>query len=102
MQLVEQHIIDRQGPRFAVIDPACFASKNLYNATLYNLRQAFFAHEHIPSYAQLAHSLKGTPEFQAMPAKVAQWVIRQACGNLNSISILPFHQSSSMAHLPPR
>jgi hypothetical protein len=29
MKLVEQHIIDRQDPRFAVIDPACFASKNL-------------------------------------------------------------------------
>jgi hypothetical protein len=29
MQLVEQHLIDRQDSRFAVIDPACFASKNL-------------------------------------------------------------------------
>ena len=61
MQLVEQHIIDRHDPRFAAIDPACFASKNLYNATLYILRQAFFAHEHVPNYAQLAHSLKDHP-----------------------------------------
>ena len=37
MKLVEQHRIDRQNPRFAAIDPACFASKNLYNATLYIL-----------------------------------------------------------------
>jgi hypothetical protein len=29
MQLVEQHLIDRQDLRFAVIDPACYASKNL-------------------------------------------------------------------------
>jgi len=50
MQLVEQHIIDRQDLRFAVIDPACFASKNLYNATLYILRQSFFEHERIPTY----------------------------------------------------
>jgi len=48
MKLVEQHRIDRQNPRFAAIDPACFASKNLYNATLYILRQAFFHHEHFP------------------------------------------------------
>jgi putative transposase len=81
MQLVEQHVIDHQDPRFAVIDPACFASKNLYNAALYILRQAFFAHDRIPSHAQLAHSLKDTPESRALPAKVAQWVIRQVCGD---------------------
>ena len=80
MQLVEQHIIDRQDSRFAVIDPACFASKNLYNATLYILRQSFFAHERVPTYAKLAHMLKDTPEFRALPAKVAQWVVRQVCG----------------------
>jgi putative transposase len=72
MKLVEQHIIDRQDPRFAVIDPACFASKNLYNAALYILRQAFFDQRPVPTYAKLAHSLKDTPEFRALPAKVAQ------------------------------
>ena len=81
MKLVEQHNIDRQDARFAVIDPACFASKNLYNASLYILRQAFFHHDHVPSYAQLAHTLKGTPEFRALPAKVAQWVVRQVCAD---------------------
>ena len=81
MKLVEQHSIDRQDPRFAVIDPACFASKNLYNAALYILRQAFFAHEHVPNYAQLAHTLKDTPAFRALPAKTAQWVVRQVCGD---------------------
>ena len=84
MQLVEQHIIDRQDSRFAVIDPACFASKNLYNAALYILRQAFFAHERVPSYAQLAHTLKDTPEFHALPAKVAQWTVRQVAGDWSS------------------
>ena len=81
MKLVEQHIIDRFDPRFAVIDPACFASKNLYNAALYILRQAFFDHSHVPTYAKLAHTLKDTPEFRALPAKVAQWTVRQVCGN---------------------
>ncbi len=81
MELVEQHIIDRQDRRFAVIDPACFASKNLYNAALYILRQAFFDQRPVPSYSQLAHLLKDTPEFRALPAKVAQWVVRQVCHN---------------------
>jgi putative transposase len=81
MQLVEQHCIDRHDPRFAAIDPACFASKNLYNAALYVLRQAFFHHRRAPGYAKLAHTLKDTGEFWALPAKVAQWVVRQVCGD---------------------
>ena len=35
MRLVEQHRIDRHDTRFAAIDVAAFASKNLYNAALY-------------------------------------------------------------------
>ena len=41
MQLVEQHVIDRNDLRFAVIDDAAFKSKNLYNAANYEIRQAF-------------------------------------------------------------
>ena len=81
MQLVEQHCIDCHDPRFAAIDPACFASKNLYNAALYILRQAFFNHRRVPGYAKLAHALKDTPDYRALPAKVAQWVVRQVCGD---------------------
>jgi hypothetical protein len=39
MQLTEQHVTDRKDPRFAVIDAAAFASKNLYNAALYEIRK---------------------------------------------------------------
>jgi len=39
MQLVEQHIIERNDPRYALIDEAAFKSKNLYNAALYLVRQ---------------------------------------------------------------
>jgi putative transposase len=46
MQLVEQHIINQNDPRFAVIDAAAFKSKNLYNAALYEMRQTFI-HEGI-------------------------------------------------------
>jgi len=41
MVLVEQHRIDRHDPRFAAIDAAAFAAKNLYNAALYQTRQAY-------------------------------------------------------------
>jgi putative transposase len=53
MHLVEQHIIDRSNPRFAVIDAAAFKSKNLYNAALYEMRQAFiFQNKRLP-YSQM-------------------------------------------------
>ena len=34
MQLVEKHLIKKTDPRYAFIDQAAFASKNLYNAAL--------------------------------------------------------------------
>lgn len=41
MQFVEHHVISRSDARFAVIDQAAFASKNLYTAALYLARQSF-------------------------------------------------------------
>jgi hypothetical protein len=43
--LVEQHIIRENDPRFALIDAAAFAAKNLYNKALYTVRQSFFHEE---------------------------------------------------------
>jgi putative transposase len=77
MQLVEQHRIDRHDPRFAAIDAAAFASKNLYNAALYATRQAFIHQRRVTTYEELARDLKASVEFRALPAKVAQWVLRQ-------------------------
>ena len=77
MQLVEQHRIDRHDTRFAAIDVAAFASKNLYNAALYATRQAFIHQQRIITYEELARDLKASVEFRVLPAKVAQWVLRQ-------------------------
>ncbi len=41
MQLVQRHMIKRADSRFQVIDHAAFASKNLYNAANYIVRQSF-------------------------------------------------------------
>ena len=42
MQLVEQHLIRKSDARFAVIDLAAVAAKNLYNQATYQIRQYFF------------------------------------------------------------
>lgn len=41
MQLVEKHIIKRGHKYFEEIDKLCFASKTLYNAANYVIRQNF-------------------------------------------------------------
>jgi putative transposase len=76
MRLVEQHRIDRHDPRFAAI-AAAFASKHLYNAALYLTWQAFIYQQQIIAYEELAHVMKTSVEFRALPAKVAQWALRQ-------------------------
>jgi hypothetical protein len=77
MHLVEQHRIDHHGPRFAAIDAAAFASKNLYNVALYHSRQAFIHQHRVATYEEMARDLKTEEAYRALPAKVAQWVLRQ-------------------------
>jgi IS605 OrfB family transposase len=84
LQLVEQHVIDRNDRRWAVIDAACFLSKNRYNAALYRLRQHFFAAGKSLSYSVLAHAMLTDPDYCALPRKVSQWVLRQACSDWGS------------------
>src|SRR5215211_161739 len=79
MRLVEQHRINRYDPRFVVIDAAAFASKNLYNAALYHTRQAFIFRAERISYPHLARLMRSLAEYRALPAKVAQWVLKQIC-----------------------
>lgn len=79
MHLVEQHRIDRHDPRFAAFDAAAFASKNLYNATLYAMRQQFIADQTVIPYGDLDKLMQPTDAYKALPAKVAQWVLKQVC-----------------------
>jgi len=46
MHLVEQHILSKNDLSYAVLDQAAFASKNLWNAANYVVRQSFI-HEGI-------------------------------------------------------
>jgi putative transposase len=75
MQLVEQHVIERNDPRYAVIDEAAFKSKNLYNAALYEVRQAFIHEGRYISYNQLDKFMQSHEAYKALPAKVSQQVL---------------------------
>jgi putative transposase len=84
MQLVEQHIINRKDPRYTAIDAAAFASKNLYNAALYEMRQAFIHEKYYISYNQLDKLMQSHEAYKALPAKVAQWVLKGLVNNWKS------------------
>ncbi|MCB2160448.1 transposase [bacterium] len=75
--LVEQHVIKANDPRFAEIDAAAFAAKNLYNLGNYTIRQSWLSGDSYIPYARLYHVLKETEAYCALPRKVSQLVLRQ-------------------------
>src|SRR5712692_9278901 len=77
MQLVEQHMIDRTDPRYSVIDAAAFASKNLYNAANYKIRQAYIFERRYLSYNEMDKHMQSHEAYKALPAKVSQQVLKQ-------------------------
>lgn len=76
MQLVERHVITKTHPFWSSLDQVCFASKNLYNKANYNIRQSLIFCGEFSSYNLLDKILKSTPEYRALPAKVAQQTLR--------------------------
>src|SRR5713226_1890751 len=76
MQLVEQHVIDKRDPRYAIMDTAAFASKNLYNAALYEIRQAFIHEGRYLGYRKMDKRMQQHEAYQALPRKVSQWVLK--------------------------
>ena len=76
MQLVESHIIKPNDLRYKKIDEACFASKNLYNAALYEVRQAFIFQGVYLNYNEMDKRMQRHEAYKALPAKVAQQVLK--------------------------
>ena len=78
MTLTERHIITRNDSRFAVIDEAAYKSKNLYNATLYAVRQHYFTNNKYLPYKHIQKQFQDDkqPDYCALPSKVAQWSMK--------------------------
>ena len=50
MKLIERHTIKKNSPFYEDVDKLCLQSKNVFNSTLYVIKQAFLNKEKIPSY----------------------------------------------------
>lgn len=78
MQLVEQHVIKSNSPMWQAIDNAARASKNLYNAANYIVRQTFINDGlwvRLYGSTGLEKLLNKHEAYKALPAKVAQQVL---------------------------
>jgi len=76
MQLVEKHVISKSDPRYAAIDKAAYASKNLYNAALYEIRQHFIFVGKYLTYKQMDKIMQKHEAYRALPCKVSQQVLK--------------------------
>jgi putative transposase len=76
MHLVEQHVIKQTDARYQTIEQAAFASKNLYNAANYLIRQSFIHEGVYLCYEEMHARMKAHSAYKALPRKVSQQVLR--------------------------
>lgn len=74
MILVEQHQFSAGSKHYEELDKLCFLSKNLYNSTLYYVKQYYFKTGRYWKFSKLnALSMELFPkDYTALPAKVSQ------------------------------
>ena len=86
MQLVEQHIIKKSNHLYKELDKMCLLSKNLYNQSLYRVRQYYFENKKYLTYANNVNTLtqEQQVDYISLPRKVSQWVCKQVDQNFKS------------------
>lgn len=78
MRLVEQHIIKSNHKYYKELKNLCRLSKNLYNSTLFEIRQYFFENKKYLSYSLIDKKFKKTNniDYKSLPAQTAQQTMR--------------------------
>lgn len=86
MTLAERHVINKNNPLFQKLDELCFRSKNLYNATLYRIRQEYFQSKLYLGYFAIQKEFQKSKQFDytQLPAKTSQQIMRMVDQNFKS------------------
>lgn len=106
MLLVEKQIIRPSNPLYNELDKLCFLSKNLYNVTLYTIRQHYFKTKKYLSYFSIAKDFakENQVDYRALPAKVSQQTLSLVDQNMKSFFALlkkkQANQYTNPVHLP--
>jgi putative transposase len=83
MLLAERHLITKSNRYWEDIDLNSFRGKNLYNATLYIIRQHFFDTSRLLSFKEVYYQVKADypQDYSALPRKVSNQVLKQVYGD---------------------
>lgn len=78
MQLTERHFMHEGSEQSMECERIAHLSKNLFNATLYAVRQHFFETGHYLPFAKVCNDFtsQGNPGYTALPRKVSQSTMR--------------------------
>lgn len=83
MQLVEQHIVNRNSEFYSECDSLCFKAKNLYNSCLYVIRQEYI-HNKMNVVNNIHHLMKDSEQYKELPAKASSTVLLTVQKNFKS------------------
>ena len=80
LNLVEKTIIKQDDKLFLTLDNLCFLSKNVYNCTIYQFRQAFIHGHRYLSYGEVDKYFRDNDnvDYLALPQKVSQKSVQLA------------------------
>ena len=100
MRLVERHLYKPTHKDYKELDNLCFMSKNLYNATLYAIRQHFFTTGKYLNYNAVnkTFTVLNQPDYRALPAKVSKHT--QMLVDKNMKSFFQLKKKDSKAKVP--
>lgn len=78
MRIVKQTIIRSNKDSYKDIKDLCHKSKNLYNATLFTIRQYYFNHKSYLSYIDVDRIFKSTNniDYRSLPTQTSQQTMR--------------------------
>ena len=90
LTLVEKHQIKYNSKEHKECDKLCFLSKNLYNSTLYAIRQHYFNTKQYLTYPEVnkKFAFDNQVDYRALPAKVSQWTQKLVDQNFKSFFAL--------------
>ncbi len=86
MKVVRKMTYKKGHPYFKILDELCRKSKNLYNATLYTIRQHYFSTGKYLTYPEVNKLFTDSnqADYRALPAKVSKLVQQLVSNNFKS------------------
>ncbi len=90
MKQVEKHIISKSHKQFKQIDYLCFLSKNLYNSTLYYVKNTFETTHKYPRYNEIEKVFRESKQenYVALPNNTSQQIMMLMDKNIKSFFTL--------------